>query len=239
MKVFASIFCLLFLSPSAYSQSDTIRSIPNVNSNVKRDRQLVTPDTILLNNGKVLITQVVDTIGENITVLNPKSRKHKKIEINKEGVFSIKFGSTGKEDVLYIYDTLVGHDFTVDDARKFIAGEQDAIRGYHAVGVSIAAFAIGFVSGDYEGSFFGAFPPFLFDGIMTYPAIHVRHKSVRDMKIANTDPYLYGYYLAASSKRMLHSFLWSGIGLVTGLATNFIFVNNLQGVTDIIYSWQH
>jgi hypothetical protein len=213
MKVSISIIFVFFLSGAVYSQSDIAKVIP---------------DTVLLNNGKVLVTQVVDTVGMNITVIDPKSRKHKKIDIDKEGVFSIKFGSTGKEDVYYIYDTLIGHDFTVDDARKFIAGEQDAERGFHAVGVSIAAFTVGFVSGAYEGNFFAAGPPFLFDGIMTYPAIRVRHKSVSDIKIANTDPYLYGYYLTASSRRMVRSFLWSGIGLVSGLVVNFVFISKSQ-----------
>jgi hypothetical protein len=211
MKVFASIFSFLFLYLNVYSQSSPITAIP---------------DTVLLNSGKVFVTQVVDTVGMNITVIDPKSRKHKKIEIDKEGVFSIKFGSTGKEDVYYIYDTLIGHDFTVDDARKFIAGEQDAEKGFHAVGISIAAFAVGFASGATVGSIFAFGPPFLFDGIMTYPAVHVRHKSVRDLKIANTDPYLYGYYLTASRKRMLRSFLWSGVGLAAGIVTNLILLNN-------------
>ncbi|HXP50207.1 MAG TPA: hypothetical protein VN922_09650 [Bacteroidia bacterium] len=210
MKVSASIFFFLFLSISAFNQSSP---------------QKVVLDTILLNNGNVVATHVVDTLGGTITIEKPNSRKHKKTEIDKEEVFSIRFGSTGKEEIFYIYDTLTGNDFSIEDARKFIAGEQDAQRGFHAVGVSVAAFAIGFASGAYEGNFFAAGPPFFFDGIMTYPAIHVRRKKVRDVKIANTDPYLYGYYMTASRKRMLHSFLWSGIGLAAGLIVNFTVIN--------------
>jgi len=209
MKHLACIFSLLVFSFCAYSQT--------VATN---------PDTVLMNNGKVIVAQVVDTLGGDITVIDLHTRKHKKVELSKEGVFSIRFGSTGKEELFYVYDTLVGNDFTVDDARKFIAGEQDAERGYHAVGVSVGAFVVGFASGAAIGSIFAFGPPFLYDGIMTYPAIHVRHKSVRNMKIADSDPYLYGYYLTASRKRMLRSFLWSGVGLVSGLIANQILLNN-------------
>jgi len=221
MRIAIPLFFLCLLPFYGHSQ-DTAKS--------------VAPDTILLNNGKVIITQVTDTSSPSvITIIKPGSRKHKKIDIDRENIFSVKYSKTGKEDIYYIYDTLVGHDFTIEDARKFIAGEQDAMKGFHPVGISIAAFSIGFASGDYEGNFFAAAPPFFFAGIISYPIIRVRHKSVRDIKIANTDPYLYGYYLAASGKRELHTFLWGGIGLVTGLAANFIFQNRIQNVADLFH----
>ncbi len=86
----------------------------------------VAPDTVLFNNGKVISTRILNTNGSKITVEKPGSSRHKKIELDKEDVFSIRYGSNGKEIVEYIYDTLTSHDFTVDEARLFIAGEQDA-----------------------------------------------------------------------------------------------------------------
>ena len=212
MRIAITLFFLCLLPLYGYSQ-DTAKP--------------VAPDTILLNNGKIIITQVTDTSSPSvITILKPGSRKHKKIELEREDIFSVKYAKTGKEDIYYIYDTLVGHDFTVDDARKFIAGEQDARRGFHAVGVSIAAFSIGFASGAYFGSDISFFPPFMYAGIMTYPVIHVRHKSVRDMKNVTVDAYLFGYDEVARQKRTLHSFVWGGIGLAAGLITNLILNNN-------------
>jgi hypothetical protein len=183
-------------------------------------------DTVVMNNGAVIATHVVDTLAGTIIIEDPKSKKHKKIELDRDDVFSIKLASNGKEEVFYIYDTLIGHDFTEDEVRKFIAGEQDAQRGFHPVGVSILAFTIGFASGATIGSVVAFGPPFLFDGIMSYPTIKVRKKSVRDMKIATTDPYLYGYDQVARKKRTLHSILWSGIGLAVGLVVNQILINN-------------
>ncbi len=185
-----------------------------------------TPDTVLFNNGKVMAARVVDSSAGTITIEKLNSHKHKKIEIDREEVFSIRYGKTGKEEVLYVYDTLVGHDYTVEEARKFIAGEQDAQKGYHAIGVSIAAFAIGFGSGTAFGSAISFGPPFLFAGIMAYPTIRVRHKSVHDMKNIGSDSYLEGYDITARRKRTLHSFVWSGIGLAAGLVAHFVLINN-------------
>jgi len=187
---------------------------------------MATVDTVLLNNGKILAVQVIDTIGENVTVVKANSRKHKKIEIEKEAIFSIRFASTGKEEIYYIYDTLTEHDYSVPDARKFIEGEQDAQHGYHAVGASLASFLIGFTAGAYFGDIISLGPPFLFSGVMTYPRIKVRHKSVRNKANGTSDPYLYGYDSTARRKRTLHSFLWGGLGVILGIIANPIILNN-------------
>jgi len=234
MRIAVILFLISFFPFCGYSQ-DSIRTktsdpIPHQSARMPvktmADNSSV-PDTILLNNGKIIITKVIDTTSPSVvTILRPNSRKQKKIDIDREEIFSITFANTGKEEVLYIYDTLVGHDFTVDEARKFIAGEQDARRGFHAVGVSIIAFTIGFSSGVVFGSEFSFGPPFFYAGIMTYPIIRVRHKSVRDLNNVKFDAYLYGYDQVARQKRTLHSFMWGGIGLVSGLITNLILLNN-------------
>ena len=171
MKVcfsFVLLFCIsLFASGQVQGISDP-------------EHLIIKSDTILLNNGLVVVAEVIDTLGEMVTVTNPNSRKHKKVEIEKEGIFSIHYAATGKEEIYYSYDTLIGHDFSIPDARKFIEGEQDAQRGFHAIGMSALSFAIGFGSGATLGSIIAFGPPFLFAGITTYPRIKVRHHSVRN-----------------------------------------------------------
>ena len=180
------------------------------------------PDTILFNNGRYLVTHIVDTVGFSIEVSKPKGHKHKKKEILKENIFSIKLGATGKESVLYIYDTLIGNDFTLEEARRFIAGEQDARRGYHAFGTSAAAFAIGGVSGAI-GTFYALAPPFAFAGFMSYNYVRIRHKSVANMENVHHDAYLMGYSLVARQKRTLRAMLWGGIGLAAGTVVHYAF----------------
>ena len=208
MKSCLSLVVFLFSSLIASAQ---------LAGNIDPERAPQPLDTILLNNGRILVTQVVDTVGEMITVIKPNSHKHKKIEIDKEGVFSVRFGSTGKEDVFYTYDTLVGHDYKVDEARKFIEGEQDAQRGFHPVFVSVLSFTVGVASGGTLGGLLGLAPPFKLSGFITYPRIKVRHKSVRNKANGTNDAYLYGYDITARRKRTLHSFLWGGIGTVIGM----------------------
>jgi len=213
MRAFITAFFVLFICSFGYSQTAT------------------TPpagvDTILLNNGKVLATQVIDTIGENITIMKPNSRKHKKVEISKEAIFSVRFASNGKEEVYYTYDTLINHDYTVADARKFIEGEQDAQKGYHALPASIMAFSVGFAAGTVFGSsLISLGPPFLFAGVMTYPRIKVRHKSVKNLSNGTSDPYLFGYDSTARRKRTLHSFVYGGLGIIFGAILNGILNNN-------------
>ena len=171
------------------------------------------PDTILMNNGKVILSHVIDTIGYSIQITKP--HRHKKIELDKEDIFQITFGSSGKTVVLYFYDTLIGNDMTVDDARRFIAGEQDAEHGYHAFGTSAASFAVGCASG-IVGSFFALAPPFAFAGFMSYNYVKIRHKSVKHVENVHHDSYLYGYALVARRKRTLRSLLWGGIGVSVG-----------------------
>lgn len=208
MKACLSFTILLFFTLLAGAQ------LPR---NIDPERAPVPLDSILLNNGKILVTQVVDTNGPTVTVIKPNSRKHKKGEIEKEAIFSIRFGSTGKEEVYYTYDTLIDHDYTVDDARKFIEGEQDAQHGFHAVGISIASFVFGAASGATLGNLVALAPPFTLSGFISYPRIKVRHKSVRNKANGTSDAYLYGYDITARRKRTLHSFLWGGVGVVIGL----------------------
>lgn len=184
------------------------------------------PDTVLLNDGRVLITHVTDTAGYSVELIKPHSHRHKKIEIDKDNIFQITFGNSRKTVVLYFYDTLIGNDMTVEEARQFIAGEQDAQRGYHAFGTSAGAFAVGATSGVILGSFFALAPPFGYAGFMSYNYVKVRHKSVLKMENVHHDSYLFGYALVARRKRTMKAWLWGGIGVVVGSVVHFVIINN-------------
>ncbi|HTA26181.1 MAG TPA: hypothetical protein VK809_00210 [Bacteroidia bacterium] len=183
------------------------------------------PDTLLLDDGKVIITHVTDTLGYAVEMIKPRSKKHKKIEIDKGDLFQITFGNSGKKIVFYNYDTLIGNDLTVDEARRFIEGEQDAQRGFHAFGTSAAGFSVG-VGAGVIGSFFALAPPFIFAGFMSYKYVKIRHHSVRSMENVHHDGYLYGYSMVARRKRFSKALLWGGIGVVVGTVVHYVIVNN-------------
>ncbi len=183
------------------------------------------PDTLLLDDGKVVITHVTDTVGYSVEMMKPHSKKHKKIEVDKENLFQITFGSSGKKVMFYTYDTLTGNTLTVDEARRFIEGEQDAQRGFHAFGTSAAGFVVGAGSG-IVGSFFALAPPFIFAGFMSYNYVKIRHHSVRSMENVHHDGYLYGYSLVARRKRFSKALLWGGVGVLVGTIVHYVIVNN-------------
>lgn len=183
------------------------------------------PDTVLLDDGKVLIAHVLDTMGYTIQVLKPHSKKHKKLEIDKGMIFQITYGATGKKELFYDYDTLIGNDLTVDEARRFIEGEQDAEKGFHAFGTSAASFAVGVASGTI-GSFFSLAPPFIFAGFMSYRYVKIRHRSVHNMQNVYHDGYLYGYAFVARRKRTSKALLWGAIGVAVGTVAHYIIYNN-------------
>jgi hypothetical protein len=183
-------------------------------------------DSILLNNGRIVVAHVTDTSGFSIEIIKPHSHKHKKSEIPRDRIFSIRFGSTGHLSVLYIYDTLVGNDYTVEEAHRFIEGEQDAQRGYRAIGTSAGAFAVGVASGIISGSFEALAPPFVYGGIMSYKYVKVRHKSVKNLANGKSDAYLTGYSIVARRKRTIRAFLWGGIGVVAGTVIHYVILAN-------------
>jgi hypothetical protein len=178
------------------------------------------PDTILYNNGKILLAHVLDTSSDKIEIEKPNSSKHKKIEIDRSAVFSIRYGSTGKEVLVYVYDTLIGNDFTIAEARMFIAGEQDAQDGFHATGTTVGAFLLGTAAGMTGVSIFSFGPPLFYSGLMAYPRIKISHKSVKNLNNVKSDPYLYGYDSVGRRKRVIKSLFWGSIGLIVGFIVN-------------------
>ncbi len=185
------------------------------------DAKSMLPDTITFIDGEVIAAHITDTSGDKITFEKPRSKKHKRIEVDMENVFSIRYAGTGKEIVVYNYDTLIGNDYTVADARLFIAGEQDAQRGYRCRGLSVTAFAIGVASGITGASLFVLLPPYFFSGILDYTRVHIRHKSVSNLNNVKYDPYLYGYAEVARRKRTFRTLLWGGTGAIVGLVIHF------------------
>jgi hypothetical protein len=174
------------------------------------------PDSILLNSGRYLSVRVVDTSGFAIQIEKLNSKKHRRVEVPRDNIFSIKFGSSGKEVIFYTCDTLLGNEFTVDEVRRFIAGEQDAQRGYRSRGTLAGSFVIGVTAG-IIGQVIAIIPPFLYSTLTTPFPVKIRHKSVRNIHNVVSDAYLRGYALTAKHKRTMNSLLWGEIGAAVGL----------------------
>lgn len=176
------------------------------------------PDTVLLLNGSMVVSTVLDTTGGVTAIKNPKHPEKNDL-IENDRIFSITNASG--EHVLYVFDSLQGNEFTVDEMRYFIKGEQDADKGFKAHGSFYGNLAIGALSG-VTGYFLCPIPPFLFVSLTGIPKVKIKKETVSNLDYLKQDAYLMGYERVARKKRKMKSLLGGGIGLGVGLGTFFI-----------------
>ncbi|MDQ3049233.1 MAG: hypothetical protein M3R27_16930 [Bacteroidota bacterium] len=194
----ATVFLFLLFTTSAFSQAGK--------------------DTILLLNGNVVITNVIDTTDGITNFKDPKNEK-KNFTIENDRIFSIT--DSAGEHIMYVYDTILGNEFTIDEMRYFIRGEQDAEKGFKANGALITGMIIGAASG-VTGSILCPIPPFGFAILAGLPKVKIKANTVTNKEDLKQDTYLMGYERVARKKRKLKSLIGGGIGLGIGLGTFFI-----------------
>lgn len=179
-------------------------------------------DTILLLNGNEIITNIIDTTNASLSFKNPK-RPKKNIVIENDRVFSIR--NKSGEIIIYIYDTVIGNEFTINEMRYFIHGEQDAQKNYRATGAFWGNLFVGAGAG-LTGFFFCPVIPFAFTALSGIPKVRIKKNTVSDPEYLNHPEYLMGYVRVADKKRKISSLVSGGIGLGLGLTTFFILKNN-------------
>ncbi|HEX8516742.1 MAG TPA: hypothetical protein VF868_11120 [Bacteroidia bacterium] len=172
-------------------------------------------DTVLLLNGETMICSVIDTTNGLTSIRNPKNPK-RNIVLENDRIFSIT--NNKGESVIYEYDTVIGNEFTVDEMRYFIRGEQDADKNFKANGCLAIGAVVGVLSG-ITGSFFSPIPPFAFTALSGLPKVKIKASTVSNPEYLKHDPYLMGYERVARKKRKFKSLIGGGIGLVAGIGT--------------------
>lgn len=175
-------------------------------------------DTILLLNGGIVIGTVVDTLN-GVTTIKSKKDSTKNDIIENDRIFSIT--NANGESIMYVYDTILGNEFTVDEMRYFILGEQDAERGFKAKGAFWGNMVLG-AAGGVTGSFLCLIPPFGFTALSGLPRVKVKSSSVSNVDCIKHDTYIMGYERVARKKRKISSLIGGGIGLGVGIGTSII-----------------
>lgn len=175
-------------------------------------------DTILLLNGNVVVGTVIDTINGITSLKNPKDSL-KNIIIENDRIFSIS--NPQGESVLYVFDSIIGNEFTIEEMRYFIKGEQDAEKGFKPRCAFWTNMLLG-AAGAVTGSFLCPIPPFAFTALSGLPKVKIKHKTVSNMEYLTHDAYIMGYERVARKKRKTHSLAGGGIGIGVGLGTFFI-----------------
>lgn len=181
-------------------------------------------DKIVLLSGKVLDNVQVTTFTEiQIKYVDRNSRKKTERFIDKYRVFSVEY-SNGKEEVIYEYDTLMENDFTVDEMRHFIQGEQDAMAYYHPRLNTLLAGVLS-AAGGYAlaSSFFVVTVPFASTVIASLPKVKIRPEKVSDPKLLAQPTYILGYERVAKSHKIQNALKGSVLGVAAGISAFWLF----------------
>ncbi len=170
-------------------------------------------DTINFLNGKIKYVEVVpfdnDSLVKNVFI---KKKSGKIKEVKKDNVFNVVFHD-GKEVLIYKQDSLDDNYFTVEQARMYLLGAQDARKHYHSHFSKI--FSVGVGAAGVSLAWYGlSFPvislaaqDFLFK-----PNLTVR-KGVSESYKEN-QYYLAGFERAARNKKVASGFIYGYIGYI-------------------------
>lgn len=172
-------------------------------------------DTILLQNGEIISGKVIRLTEEHL-VIKESENVVQEFKIDRDRVFS--YTNSSGEHLLYTYDTLKGNDFTIEEMRYFIRGEQDGKKGFKARPAFYTNMIIG-AAGGVTGSFFFPIPAFTFVILAGIPKVKIKKNTVRNLDDLNHPSYIMGYERMARRNRKIQALVGGGIGLVAGLGT--------------------
>lgn len=174
---------------------------------------------ILLTNGKV-IEAVNYTVGEIfVTYTKSGDKKTGSRAIDRYDVFSITTAS-GTEEM--IYAPLDSLDFTIEEARQYIRGEQAAKLIYKPKGSTIGAAAVG--AGASILSFYALPVPMLYAVIAgRFNTNHIRVPEGFDPALQQSEAYRLGYQKGARNIKIQKNLKWGYISLGAGLAGLIIY----------------
>lgn len=175
-------------------------------------------DTIFLMNGHVVPATITDTSEAIIRALRIGS-SGRPLLYSPDQLYKIHF-SNGNELYYYSQSAALNNWLSRPDMWLYIKGEQDARKGYKARGAMIGALLTG-IAGGMTGTFWGPLAPYGFMLLTGLPKIRIRHKTVSDLALLNSEAYLMGYERVARQKGKLVALGAGTVGLVTGYALYF------------------
>lgn len=156
--------------------------------------------------------EVKNKRGKVKTLSNPRS-----------DIFSIT-PKDSTEQVFYSQDTFIGDDFTVQEMRVYIAGEQDALAGYDPRPTTYVGYGLG-ATGGYlaEGGLITPMIiPITYTLFQLVPKVKIREKTISNPAHRFDEIYAMGYESVARSRKILGGLKGSSIGAVAGVVVYFI-----------------
>lgn len=179
-------------------------------------------DTLLLLNGKKYAIKVKKVTKDSIT-FEPIGKEGKEKQIEKTDVFSL-ISSNGNEVVMYRQDTNAGNNFSEEQMRNYIYGEQDARKNFHAPLMTVVGVITG-IGGSAIG-LYGLFIPPLATTLLSIKAPKVKMKCVSKPELITNDYYTTGYQSIAVRKKIKNGLIGGFISFGLALTALQIYVTN-------------
>lgn len=167
-------------------------------------------DTLLLINGHKMVVKSVDL--KDYTIAYRTLEKNRLRTIDPYRVFSIVYAD-GTERVIYQRDSLDPVDFSVEQMRMFIRGEQDADKYYHNTPNKVAAFLIG--GGASYFTIYGLIIPPLYATVVGSFSPRIE-KYRTDINLLNVSEYREGYERKARDRKIRNALISGMAGFVAG-----------------------
>ena len=179
-------------------------------------------DTLILNSGRTIIVKDVQIGGYQISY-HRQTEGAKQKKINLEKVFSLKYHD-GNEHVFYQPDSLEEDDFTPDQMRMYIRGEQDAMKYYKNNTNKIAALVSGGAV-SYFG-FYGIIGPAIYSTIVGAFSPDVEKQPFLDPALVHVEEYKDGFQRKVRDKKIKDSILYGLLGFAAGVVTYSVATHN-------------
>lgn len=176
-------------------------------------------DTLLLINGHKMVVKSIELNDYTISYRTPG--KNRLRTINPYRVFSIVYAD-GTERVIYQRDSLDQADFSIEQMRMFIRGEQDADRYYRNTPNKIAATLIG-AGASYFTIYGLVIPPLYATVVGSFSPKIENHRA--DSLLLHISEYREGYERKARDRKIRNALISGMAGFVTGFVV-LNLVNN-------------
>ncbi len=174
---------------------------------------------ILLLNGKYIPIETYQLGDEFVSFKKINDKRKKMRTVDRYDVFSIQ--TEGQEEKI-IYTPADSLDFTIEEAKLYIQGEQVASEYYKARGASISSAVVGLSSSLL--SFYAIPVPMIYSIVLgRFNPKKMKLPENFDQNIANNEAFQFGYKKSARNTKIQQSLKWGYISLGVGLTGLIIY----------------
>lgn len=174
-------------------------------------QQVTAQDTVIFINGKQVMASSVQISDYSVDY---RSASGKLKHVDAYRVFSVR-QADGTEKIVYRPDPNDSIDFSIEQMRWFIRGEQEADRYFKDHGNKVFAFGIGAVSS--LMGWFGLAGPPIYSTVIGSFSPNMEKAKVSDESYRKIPEYCEGYQRKSRDKKIRNSFLAGMAGFAAGI----------------------